>query len=64
MKKEEQIRMLLNSEQYTEEQLDKMLEDSNIPTPDTEKEWQRFKARKLAQQPKQHRFKPMQWAAT
>ena len=64
MKKEEQIRMLLNSEQYTEEQLDKMLEDSHIPAPNVDKEWQRFTARKLAQQPKQHRFKPMQWAAT
>ena len=64
MKKEEQIRMLLNSEQYTEEQLGKMLEDTHIPTPNVDKEWQRFKTRKLAQQPKQHRFKPMQWAAT
>ena len=34
MKKEDKIRMLLNMEQYNEEQLDKMLEDSNIPTPD------------------------------
>ena len=63
MKKEDRIRMLLNMERYNEEQLEQMLEDTNIPTPDTEKEWQRFKARKLAQQPKQHRFKPMQWAA-
>ncbi len=63
MKKEEQIRMLLNSEQYTEEQLDKMLEDTHIPTPDVDKEWQRFKTRTQAKQPKQHRFKPMQWAA-
>ena len=62
MKKEEQIRMLLNSEQYTEEQLDKMLEDSHIPTPSVDKEWQRFKTRTQSKQ--QHRSKPMQWAAT
>lgn len=64
MKKEEQIRMLLNSEQYTEEQLDKMLEDSHIPTPSVDKEWQRFKTRTQAKQSKQHKNKPMQWAAT
>ena len=64
MKKEEQIRMLLNSEQYTEEQLDKMLEDSHIPAPNVDKEWQRFKTRTQAKQSKQHRSKPMQWAAT
>ena len=64
MKKEEQIRMLLNSEQYTEEQLDKMLEDSHIPAPDVDKEWQRFKTKTQAKQSKQHRSKPMQWAAT
>ena len=62
MKKEEQIRMLLNSEQYTEEQLDKMLEDSHIPAPDVDKEWQRFKTRTQSKQ--QHRSKPLQWAAT
>ena len=48
MKKEEQIRMLLNSEQYTEEQLDKMLEDSHIPAPNVDKEWQRFKTKTQA----------------
>ena len=64
MKKEEQIRMLLNSEQYTEEQLDKMLEDSHIPTPSVDKEWQRFKTKTQAKQSKQHKNKPMQWAAT
>ena len=62
MNREEQIRILLHSEQYSEEQLDKMLEDTNIPTPDVDKEWQRFKARK---QSKPRRLsKPMQWAAT
>ena len=62
MNKEEQIRMLLHSEQYNDEQLDKMLEDSHIPTPDVDKEWQRFKKR--TQKKQQHRSKPMQWAAT
>ena len=62
MNKEEQIRILLHSEQYTEEQLDKMLEDSHIPAPDAAKEWQRFKTR--TQKKQQHRSKPMQWAAT
>ena len=54
--------MLLHSEQYNEEQLDKMLEDSHIPTPDADKEWQRFKKR--TQNKQQHKRKPMQWAAT
>ena len=62
MNKEEQIRMLLNSEQYTEEQLDKMLEDSHIPAPNVDKEWQSFKTRTQSKQ--QHRSKPLQWAAT
>ena len=62
MNKEEQIRILLHSEQYNEEQLDKMLEDSHIPAPDVDKEWQRFKTR--TQKKQQHRSKPMQWAAT
>ena len=62
MNKEEQIRILLHSEQYNEEQLDKMLEDSHIPAPDVDKEWQRFKTR--TQEKQQHRSKPMQWAAT
>ena len=62
MKKEDRIRMLLNMERYNEEQLEQMLEDTNIPTPDTEKEWQRFQARAKAPKQKQRRT-PMQWAA-
>ena len=62
MNKEEQIRILLHSEEYNEEQLDKMLEDSHIPTPNVDKEWQRFKTRRQSKQ--QHRSKPLQWAAT
>ena len=41
-----------------------MLEDSHIPTPSVDKEWQRFKTKTQAKQSKQHRSKPMQWAAT
>ena len=64
MKKEDRIRMLLNMERYNEEQLEQMLEDTNIPTPDTEKEWQRFQARTNAPKQLKHRRTPMQWAAT
>ena len=64
MNKEEQIRILLHSEEYNEEQLDKMLEDTHIPTPNVDKEWQRFKTKTQAKQSKQHKNKPMQWAAT
>ena len=63
MKKEDRIRMLLNMERYNEEQLEQMLEDTNIPTPDTEKEWQRFQARTKAPKQMKQRRTPMQWAA-
>ena len=43
MKKEEQIRMLLHPEKYTDEQLDQMLDEVNIPVPDANREWMRFK---------------------
>ena len=36
MKKEEQIRMLLHPEKYTDEQIDQMLDGVNIPVPDAE----------------------------
>ena len=36
MKKEEQIRMLLHPEKYTDGQLDQMLDGVNIPVPDAE----------------------------
>lgn len=42
MKKEEQIRMLLHPEKYTDEQLDQMLEESNIPVPDANDAWEQF----------------------
>ena len=46
MKKEEQIRMLLHPEKYTDEQLDQMLDEVNIPAPDANSEWMRFKKKR------------------
>ena len=45
MKREEQIRMLLHPERYTDEQLNQMLNEADIPTPDVEEQWQRFKTK-------------------
>ena len=42
MKKEEQIRMLLHPEKYTDEQLDQMLDERNIPVPDANDAWEQF----------------------
>ena len=42
MKKEEQIRMLLHPEKYTEEQLDQMLDETDIPVPDANEAWEQF----------------------
>ncbi len=42
MKKEEQIRMLLHPEKYTDEQLDQKLDESNIPVPDANDAWEQF----------------------
>lgn len=42
MKKEEQIRMLLHPDKYTDEQLDQMLDESNIPVPDANDAWEQF----------------------
>ena len=39
--REERIRMLLHPERYTDEQLAQMLDETEIPVPNTEKEWQR-----------------------
>ena len=46
MKKEEQIRMLLHPEKYTDEQLDQMLDEVNIPVPEPNEEWARFKKKR------------------
>ena len=48
MKKEEQIRMLLHPEKYTDEQLDQMLDESNIPVPDANDAWEQFQKAHIA----------------
>ena len=44
MKKEEQIRMLLHPEDYTDEQLDQMLDETDVKVPDTDEEWEKFRS--------------------
>ena len=46
MKKEEQIRMLLHPEKYTDEQLDQMFDEVNIPVPEANREWMRFEKKR------------------
>ncbi len=46
MKKEEQIRMLLHPEKYTDEQLDQMFDEVNIPVPEASREWMRFEKKR------------------
>ena len=50
MKKEEQIRMLLHPEKYTDKQLDQMLDEVNTPMPDANEEWAKFQAAHVAPQ--------------
>lgn len=42
MKREEQIRMLLHPEQHTDEQIDSMFSEADVPAADAEAAWQRF----------------------
>ena len=42
MKRDEQIRMLLHPEEYSEEKLDQMLETVDASVPDAEEAWRRF----------------------
>ena len=58
MKNEEKIRMLLHPEQYSEEQLNQMLEEDAAPVPDIDEEWQRLRVRHRRRQ-----HPPMRWAA-
>ena len=58
MKNEEKIRMLLHPEQYSEEQLNQMLEEDATPVPDIDEEWQRLRVRHRRRQ-----HPPMRWAA-
>ena len=43
MKKEEQIRMLLHPEDYTDEQLDQMLDETDVKVPDANEAWEKFR---------------------
>ena len=58
MKNEEKIRRLLHPEQYSDEQIDQMLEEADTSVPDVDEEWQRFRARHRRRQ-----HTPMRWAA-
>ena len=42
MNKEKQLRMLLHPEQHTDEELARMLDSTDIPVPDVNKEWERL----------------------
>ena len=46
MKKEEQIRMLLHPEKYTDEQLDQMLDEADVKVPDANEAWEKFRSEK------------------
>lgn len=60
MKNKDRIRMLLHPEQYTDEQLDQMLNETSIPVPDVQEEWRQFKS----QRQHRRRQKPViRWAA-
>lgn len=60
MKNEEKIHMLLHPEQYSEEQLNQMLDNTDIPVPDVDDEWQRFRAKRAQ---RRQRRPIMRWAA-
>ena len=62
MKKDEQIRMLLHPEDYTDEQLDQMLEEAHINVPDANEAWERFKNER--QETRHEKFSLMKIAAT
>ena len=49
MKKEEQIRMLLHPERYTDEQLDQMLDEVDVPVPDAGEEWNKIQTPPLTE---------------
>ncbi len=46
MKKEEQIRMLLHPEDYTDEQLDQMLDEMDVKVPDANEAWEKFSGKR------------------
>ena len=47
MKKEEKIRMLLHPEDYTDEQLDQMLDETDVKVPDVEEAWEIFRGERI-----------------
>ena len=60
MKNKDRIRMLLHPEQYTDEQLDQMLDETSIPVPDVEEGWRQFQEKHR----RRRRQNPMmRWAA-
>ena len=44
MTRDEKLRMLLHPERYTDEQLDEMLNETDIPVPDIDTEWKHFES--------------------
>ena len=62
MKKEDQIRMLLHPEDYKDEQLDQMLEETHINVPDANEEWERFVGER--RKTRREKFSLMKIAAT
>jgi len=42
MTREEKLKMLLHPEQYTDEQMDQMLDETEVSTPDANEEWRKF----------------------
>ena len=58
MTREEKLKMLLHPEQYTDEQMDQMLNETEVSTPDANEEWQRFESKH-----RQSRKPLMRWAA-
>ena len=47
MTRDEKLRMLLHPERYTDEQLDEMLNETDIPVPDIDAEWKHFESFEL-----------------
>ena len=50
MKKDEQIRMLLHPEDYTDEQLDQMLDETDVEVPDANEAWERFEEEQIGKE--------------
>ena len=46
MTREEKLKMLLHPEDYTDEQMDQMLNETDIPVPDANEAWKKFRGEK------------------